>query len=191
MDLKSKLSELEQAIRTKHKSAIAALESKVQSLEEQNDIESRERAEAKKQCRRLDKRLKEAINNVDDERRGRQDQQQGEVFEEADRRVRGGAVEAERGEEEADQGGGGPPGAGGDPAEGKHPAQEQSQTWRRLRSLFAFRTPSNDTPVVLLRFFLRQRTGRQKIHPLLPKGPGVKISSFFTGTFGFSSSFFR
>ena len=64
--------------------------------------------------------------------KGRQDQQQGEVVEEADRRVRGRAVEAERGEEEADPGGGGPPGAGGDPAEGKHPAQEQSQVSVRI-----------------------------------------------------------
>merc|ERR1719376_29659 len=61
------------------------------------------------------------------------------------------------------------------------------ETWRRLRSLFAFRTPSNDTPVVLLRFFLRRG---QKIHPLLPKGPGVKIFEFFSQELLDSSSFF-
>jgi len=68
-ELKLKLSEMEQTIRTKQKNAIASLESKIASLEEQIDAEVRERSDAKKLCRRLDKKLKDSLQQVEDERR--------------------------------------------------------------------------------------------------------------------------
>ncbi|XP_043936530.1 myosin-10-like isoform X2 [Protopterus annectens] len=68
-DLKAKLGELEGAVKSRYKIAIASLESKISQLEEQLDQESKERAIANKLVRRSEKRLKEIVLQVEDERR--------------------------------------------------------------------------------------------------------------------------
>ncbi|CAK8680338.1 unnamed protein product [Clavelina lepadiformis] len=68
-ELKIKLSEMEQTIRTKQKNAIASLEAKIASAEEQLEGEAKERAAANKLLRRSDKKLKESLMQIEDERR--------------------------------------------------------------------------------------------------------------------------
>ncbi|XP_044734000.1 myosin heavy chain, non-muscle isoform X1 [Chrysoperla carnea] len=68
-ELKAKLAELETAQRTRTKATIAALESKISNLEEQLDVEAKERFAQQKTTRKLDKRLKEILLQVEDERR--------------------------------------------------------------------------------------------------------------------------
>ncbi|KAJ8363453.1 hypothetical protein SKAU_G00122840 [Synaphobranchus kaupii] len=68
-ELKLKLQELEGAIKSKYKSSISTLEAKIIQLEEQLDIETRERQQAAKLVRRTEKKLKEAFLQIDDERR--------------------------------------------------------------------------------------------------------------------------
>ncbi|KAI2666876.1 Myosin-9 [Labeo rohita] len=68
-ELKLKLTELEGAVKSKYKASIAALEAKIAQLEEQLDIETKERQQASKLVRRTEKKLKEVILQVDDERR--------------------------------------------------------------------------------------------------------------------------
>ncbi|XP_060947623.1 myosin-9a [Limanda limanda] len=68
-ELKLKLQELEGTIKSKYKSSITILESKIAQLEEQLDIESKERGQACRLVRRSDKKLKEVLLQVDDERR--------------------------------------------------------------------------------------------------------------------------
>ncbi|XP_054891532.1 myosin-9-like isoform X1 [Poeciliopsis prolifica] len=68
-ELKLKLQELEGTVKSKYKANMAALEAKIAQLEEQLDIETRERQTATKMVRRTEKKLKEVILQVDDERR--------------------------------------------------------------------------------------------------------------------------
>uniref|UniRef100_A0A673ITT3 Myosin-9 n=1 Tax=Sinocyclocheilus rhinocerous TaxID=307959 RepID=A0A673ITT3_9TELE len=68
-DLKQKLQDLEATVKSKYKSTIAALEAKIPQLEEQLDIEMKERQQSTKQVRRMEKKLKEILLQVDDERR--------------------------------------------------------------------------------------------------------------------------
>uniref|UniRef100_A0A3P8ZWK1 Myosin-9 n=1 Tax=Esox lucius TaxID=8010 RepID=A0A3P8ZWK1_ESOLU len=68
-ELKLKLQELEGTVKSKYKATIAALEAKIAQLEEQVDIETKERQQASKLVRRTEKKLKEVILQVDDERR--------------------------------------------------------------------------------------------------------------------------
>ncbi|CAL8302424.1 unnamed protein product [Merluccius merluccius] len=68
-ELKLKLTELEGTVKSKYKAAIAAMEAKIAQLEEQLDMETRERQAASKLVRRTEKKLKEVILTVDDERR--------------------------------------------------------------------------------------------------------------------------
>ncbi|XP_029293695.1 LOW QUALITY PROTEIN: myosin-9-like [Cottoperca gobio] len=68
-ELKLKLQELEGTVKSKYKANLAALESKVSQLEEQLDMETRERQGATKLVRRNDKKLKEVIMQGEDERR--------------------------------------------------------------------------------------------------------------------------
>merc|ERR1711915_99519 len=56
-------------IRSKTKATIAALESKVSNLEEQLEVEARDRLAQAKANRRLEKKLKELVMQVEDERR--------------------------------------------------------------------------------------------------------------------------
>ncbi|XP_067437018.1 myosin-9a isoform X1 [Thunnus thynnus] len=68
-ELKLKLQELEGTIKSKYKSSITTLEAKIAQLEEQLDIESKERQQASRLARRTEKKLKEVLLQVDDERR--------------------------------------------------------------------------------------------------------------------------
>ncbi|XP_005039871.1 PREDICTED: myosin-9 [Ficedula albicollis] len=68
-ELKLKLQEMESAVKSKYKANITALEAKIAQLEEQLDIETKERQAASKQVRRAEKKLKDILLQVDDERR--------------------------------------------------------------------------------------------------------------------------
>ncbi|XP_077428102.1 uncharacterized protein LOC144055724 [Vanacampus margaritifer] len=58
-ELKLKLQELESTIKSKYKYTIASLEAKIAQMEEQLDIESKERQQASRLVRRTEKKLKE------------------------------------------------------------------------------------------------------------------------------------
>uniref|UniRef100_A0A8D0GQG5 Myosin heavy chain 11 n=1 Tax=Sphenodon punctatus TaxID=8508 RepID=A0A8D0GQG5_SPHPU len=68
-ELKGKLQEMEGAVKSKFKATVTALESKIAQLEEQLEQESREKQAATKTLRQKDKKLKEALLQVDDERK--------------------------------------------------------------------------------------------------------------------------
>ncbi|KAM6452400.1 myosin-10-like isoform 1-T1 [Liasis olivaceus] len=68
-DLRAKLGEMDSSVKSKYKMAIATLESKLAQLEEQLEQESRERMLSGKLVRRAEKKLKEVILQVDEERR--------------------------------------------------------------------------------------------------------------------------
>merc|ERR1712168_1293330 len=67
-ELKVKLEEVENSNRAKAKAAIAALESKVTNLEEQLSAEAQERMLAAKANRKLEKKIKELLMQLEDER---------------------------------------------------------------------------------------------------------------------------
>ncbi|XP_065815832.1 myosin-9-like [Labrus bergylta] len=68
-ELKLKQQELEGTIKSKYKSSITVLEAKIANLEEQLDIESKEHQQASRLARRTEKKLKEVLLQVEDERR--------------------------------------------------------------------------------------------------------------------------
>ncbi|KAM8778053.1 myosin-9 [Rhynchonycteris naso] len=68
-ELKVKLQEMEGTVKSKYKASITALEAKIVQLEEQLDNETKERQTACKQVRRAEKKLKDVLLQVDDERR--------------------------------------------------------------------------------------------------------------------------
>uniref|UniRef100_A0A8C1E842 Myosin, heavy chain 14, non-muscle n=1 Tax=Cyprinus carpio carpio TaxID=630221 RepID=A0A8C1E842_CYPCA len=68
-DLKTRLSEMEGAVKGKHRLSVAALEAKIESVEEQLEQERQERAMANKLVRKTEKKLKEVLIQVEDERR--------------------------------------------------------------------------------------------------------------------------
>ncbi|KAK9399978.1 myosin-9 [Crotalus adamanteus] len=68
-ELKAKLQEMESSVKSKYKSSITALEAKIVQLEEQLDTETKERQAASKQVRRTEKKLKDVMLQVEDERR--------------------------------------------------------------------------------------------------------------------------
>ncbi|XP_046734841.1 myosin heavy chain, non-muscle isoform X1 [Diprion similis] len=68
-ELKAKLAELETAQRTKTKATIQALESKINNLDEQLEAEGKERFAQQKINRKLDKKYKEVLIQLEDERR--------------------------------------------------------------------------------------------------------------------------
>ncbi|XP_061604472.1 myosin-9-like isoform X1 [Phyllopteryx taeniolatus] len=68
-DLKLKLQEFEGTMKSKYKANITTLEAKIAQLEEQLDFETRERQSASKLVRRTEKKLKEVVLQVEDERR--------------------------------------------------------------------------------------------------------------------------
>ncbi|XP_061767733.1 myosin-10 isoform X1 [Nerophis ophidion] len=68
-ELKAKLAELEGTVKSKFKASITALEAKILQLEEQLEQETKERAAANKIVRRTEKKLKEVMLQVEDERR--------------------------------------------------------------------------------------------------------------------------
>jgi myosin heavy chain 9/10/11/14 len=68
-ELRAKLAEMETNQRTKSKATMAALEAKIVNLEEQLEVEAKERLLQQKASRKLDKRLKEMALQLEDERR--------------------------------------------------------------------------------------------------------------------------
>ncbi|XP_051846292.1 myosin-14 isoform X2 [Antechinus flavipes] len=68
-ELRSRLGEEDAGVKARHKMLIAALESKLAQAEEQLEQESRERILSGKLVRRAEKRLKEVVLQVDEERR--------------------------------------------------------------------------------------------------------------------------
>ncbi|XP_035861994.1 myosin-10 isoform X5 [Sander lucioperca] len=68
-ELKTRLGEMEGAVRGKHRLSVAALEAKIDSMEEQLEQERQERAIANKLMRKTEKKLKEVMMQADDERR--------------------------------------------------------------------------------------------------------------------------
>uniref|UniRef100_A0A8C7J6R1 Myosin, heavy chain 14, non-muscle n=1 Tax=Oncorhynchus kisutch TaxID=8019 RepID=A0A8C7J6R1_ONCKI len=68
-ELKLKLGEMEGAVRGKHRLSVAALEAKMDGMEEQLEQERQERAIANKLVRKTEKKLKEVMMQAEDERR--------------------------------------------------------------------------------------------------------------------------
>ncbi|KAL4647969.1 myosin-9-like [Arapaima gigas] len=68
-DLKQKLQELEGSVKSKFKATITSLEEKIAQLEEQLDVETRERQQASKTVRRVERKMKEVVTQIEDERR--------------------------------------------------------------------------------------------------------------------------
>lgn len=68
-ELKSKVTELETSSQTRARAQIAALEARLQNLDEQLNQEVQERNNATRMCKRLDKRLQEAALSLEEERR--------------------------------------------------------------------------------------------------------------------------
>uniref|UniRef100_A0AAZ3R8Z0 Myosin heavy chain 11 n=1 Tax=Oncorhynchus tshawytscha TaxID=74940 RepID=A0AAZ3R8Z0_ONCTS len=68
-DLKAKLQEMENQVKSKFKSSITALEAKVAQLEEQVEQESRDKQAVAKGLRQKDKKLKDLMIQVEDERK--------------------------------------------------------------------------------------------------------------------------
>lgn len=68
-ELKSKLQEMEGTVKSKFKSTITALEAKISQLEEQLEQESKDKQASLKSLKQKDKKLKEALLQVEDERK--------------------------------------------------------------------------------------------------------------------------
>ncbi|XP_034567790.1 myosin-11-like [Notolabrus celidotus] len=98
-DLKAKLQEIEGQGRSKLKSSIAALEAKLREVEEQLEIESRERQVTGKNLRQKEKKLKDISIQVEDERK--QAQQYKDQAEKGNIRVKQLKHQLEEAEEEA------------------------------------------------------------------------------------------
>ncbi|XP_036943976.1 myosin-11-like [Acanthopagrus latus] len=98
-DLKAKLQEIEGQGRSKLKSSIAALEAKLREVEEQLEIESRERQANAKNLRQKEKKLKDLTIQVEDERK--QAQQYKDQAEKGNVRVKQLKHQLEEAEEEA------------------------------------------------------------------------------------------
>ncbi|EPB80897.1 myosin head [Ancylostoma ceylanicum] len=75
-ELKAKIAELESTAQSRARAQIAALEAKIQYLEEQNSVESQERHNATRQFRRIEKRLHDTILQLEDERRNVEQQKE-------------------------------------------------------------------------------------------------------------------
>ncbi|XP_072423820.1 myosin-9-like, partial [Chiloscyllium punctatum] len=68
-ELRAKLQELEGVLRSKYRTNMASLELKISQLEEQLEQESKERSLANKFLRRTEKKMKELMLQIEDERR--------------------------------------------------------------------------------------------------------------------------
>uniref|UniRef100_A0A8C2BMK7 Myosin, heavy chain 11a, smooth muscle n=1 Tax=Cyprinus carpio TaxID=7962 RepID=A0A8C2BMK7_CYPCA len=98
-ELKAKLQEMENQVKSKFKSSITALEAKVAQLEEQLDQESREKQNTAKTVRQKDKKLKELMIQVEDERK--QAEQYKDQADKANTRVKQLKRQLEESEEES------------------------------------------------------------------------------------------
>lgn len=86
-ELQAKLEEVENVVRAKQTQALLSLQTKVSSLEEQLDAESRERQTLNKAVRKAERRNKELTLQVEDERR--QADQHKDAMEKANTRMKG------------------------------------------------------------------------------------------------------
>ncbi|VDM60142.1 unnamed protein product [Angiostrongylus costaricensis] len=75
-ELKAKLAELESSAQSRARAQVAALEAKIQNLEEQNSIEIQERQNAMRQFRRIEKRLHDTMVQLENERRNVEQQRE-------------------------------------------------------------------------------------------------------------------
>ncbi|XP_073800856.1 myosin-11 isoform X2 [Danio rerio] len=98
-ELRAKLLEMEGQVKSKQRSTVAALESKLQQTEDQLDHESRERQAIAKAMRQKDKKLKELMNQVEDERK--QMEQYKDQAEKANLRARQLKMQMEESDEES------------------------------------------------------------------------------------------
>uniref|UniRef100_A0AAQ5ZJV2 Myosin, heavy chain 11b, smooth muscle n=1 Tax=Amphiprion ocellaris TaxID=80972 RepID=A0AAQ5ZJV2_AMPOC len=98
-ELKAKLQEMEGQGRSKLKASIAALEAKLREVEEQLEIESRERQASAKNLRQKEKKLKDLTIQMEDERK--QAQQYKDQAEKGNIRVKQLKHQLEEAEEEA------------------------------------------------------------------------------------------
>ncbi|XP_041134058.1 myosin-11-like isoform X3 [Polyodon spathula] len=98
-ELKAKLQEMEGAIKSKFKTSITSLEAKVQGLEEQLELEAREKQASAKGLRQKEKKLKDMMMQVEDERK--QAEQYKDQAEKANLRVKQLKRQLEESEEEA------------------------------------------------------------------------------------------
>ncbi|KAK6476131.1 myosin-11-like isoform X2 [Huso huso] len=98
-ELKAKLQEMEGAIKSKFKTSITSLEAKVQGLEEQLEQEAREKQASVKGLRQKEKKLKDMLMQVEDERK--QAEQYKDQAEKANSRVKQLKRQLEESEEEA------------------------------------------------------------------------------------------
>lgn len=67
-DLQGKLADLESSLRSRNKNVVATLESKINNLEIQLDQEAKERQQLNKQLRKADKRTKDLLLQIEEER---------------------------------------------------------------------------------------------------------------------------
>ncbi|CAM4621116.1 unnamed protein product [Leuciscus chuanchicus] len=98
-ELKAKLLEMENQVKSKFKSSITALEAKVAQLEEQLEQESREKQNTAKAVRQKDKKLKDFMTQVEDERK--QAEQYKDQADKANARVKQLKRQLEESEEES------------------------------------------------------------------------------------------
>ncbi|KAF7710994.1 myosin-11a isoform X1 [Silurus meridionalis] len=98
-DLKTKLQEMENQVKSKFKSTITALEAKVLQLEEQLEQENREKQATGKSMRQKEKKLKDLMIQVEDERK--QAEQYKDQAEKANSRVKQLKRQVEEAEEES------------------------------------------------------------------------------------------
>ncbi|XP_043945099.1 myosin-11 isoform X2 [Protopterus annectens] len=98
-ELKSKLQEMEGAVKSKFKASITSLEAKVAQLEEQLEQEGRDKQNAAKAMRQKDKKMKDIMLQVEDERK--QAEQYKDQSEKANARVKQLKRQLEEAEEES------------------------------------------------------------------------------------------
>ncbi|MBN3320971.1 MYH11 protein, partial [Atractosteus spatula] len=98
-ELKAKLQEMEGAVKSKFKATITALEAKVQQLEEQLEQENREKQISAKGMRQKEKKLKDFMMQVEDERK--QAEQYKDQADKANARVKQLKRQLEEAEEES------------------------------------------------------------------------------------------
>ncbi|KAM8843536.1 myosin-11a isoform 1-T1 [Synchiropus picturatus] len=98
-ELKAKLQEMENQVKSKFKSSISALEAKVAQLEEQLEQENRDKQTSAKNLRQKDKKLKDLMMQVEDERK--QSEQYKDQAEKANTRMKQLKRQLEESEEES------------------------------------------------------------------------------------------
>ncbi|KAF4080350.1 hypothetical protein AMELA_G00169200 [Ameiurus melas] len=98
-DLTAKMQELEGSVKSKFKSSISVLEAKILQLEEQLEQEAKDKQQSSKVARRTEKRLKEVLLQVEEERRS--SEQFKDEMEKANSRTKQLKRQLEEAEEEA------------------------------------------------------------------------------------------